>query len=238
MHHRVADVALVGLAPLLVAQGRRVRRDTPRLPEPPGERHGTRGEGPPLSLLILGDSAAAGVGAPTQDAALLGQLVNLLAPHHRVTWRLVARTGMTTDEARHALFEGEHVGRAWDVAVVSLGVNDATALLRSGRYRRQLRALLARVQAELTPGVVVLSGLPPLHRFPALPEPLRSVIGARARRLDRVLHEVATAHGPDVLHLQLPFDELDAQAMASDGFHPGPPVYAAWAAQIAAAIDR
>ncbi len=30
---------------------------------------------------------------------------------------------------------------------------------------------------------------------------------------------------------------LDASAMAIDGFHPGPPAYAAWAARIAAAID-
>lgn len=238
MHPRLADLTLVGLAPLLVAQGRRVRRDTPRLPEPPGDRQGTRGEGTPLSLLILGDSAAAGVGAPSQDTALLGQLVDRLSGQHRVTWQLVARTGMTTTDAREALFQGEHVGRAWDIVVVSLGVNDATRLMRSGRFRRHTEALLTRIQRELMPGVVVLSGLPPLHRFPALPEPLRSVIGARARRLDRALSAIAAQRGPSVVYLKLPFVELDAEAMASDGFHPGPPVYAAWATQVLAAIDR
>ena len=51
------------LAPLLVAQALRTRRVTPRLPEAAGERSGTQGEGPRLRLLVLGDSAAAGVGA-------------------------------------------------------------------------------------------------------------------------------------------------------------------------------
>jgi hypothetical protein len=32
-----------------------------------------------------------------------------------------------------------------------------------------------------------LSGLPPMHRFPALPQPLRWYIGSRARDFDRAL---------------------------------------------------
>ena len=50
------------LAPLIVPQGLWVRATIPLLQEPPGERQGTSGDGPPLRLLILGDSAAAGVG--------------------------------------------------------------------------------------------------------------------------------------------------------------------------------
>src|SRR5689334_20066239 len=75
MGYRTASIALV---PLLALQGRRVRRVTPRLPEPPGPRAGLAGDGPPLRLLILGDSSAAGVGAPSQDEALSGRLVSEL----------------------------------------------------------------------------------------------------------------------------------------------------------------
>jgi serine protease Do len=45
------------LGPLLLYQGRRVRRNIPLLPEPPGERTGVAGTGPPLHLLVTGDSA-------------------------------------------------------------------------------------------------------------------------------------------------------------------------------------
>jgi hypothetical protein len=39
----------------------------------------------------------------------------------------------------------------------------------------------------------VLSGLPPMHRFPALPQPLRWYVGSRARDFNRVLAELAGA---------------------------------------------
>jgi hypothetical protein len=57
------------LGPLLLLQGRHVRRVTPRLAEAVGPRDGTAGNGPPLRLLIVGDSAAAGVGVPVQGRA-------------------------------------------------------------------------------------------------------------------------------------------------------------------------
>ena len=41
------------LAPVLVFQGLKVRRTTPRLPEPEGERVGQTGSNPALSLLII-----------------------------------------------------------------------------------------------------------------------------------------------------------------------------------------
>ena len=42
----------LSLAPLLLVQGRWVRRRTPLLPEPPGPRAGVIGQGPVLRLLI------------------------------------------------------------------------------------------------------------------------------------------------------------------------------------------
>ena len=66
MKHKLAAI---GLAPLLILQGLYVRRVTPKLPEPLGKRSGVHGTGPRLRLLILGDSAAAGVGVSTQSQA-------------------------------------------------------------------------------------------------------------------------------------------------------------------------
>ncbi|MFZ4481665.1 MAG: hypothetical protein ACOYNZ_17420, partial [Rhodoferax sp.] len=87
-------LGLALLGPLLWLQGQHVRRVTPRLPEPPGAREGTTGQGPLLRLLIAGDSAAAGVGAACQDAALCGRLVGFLRSHRTVKWRLLAVNGL------------------------------------------------------------------------------------------------------------------------------------------------
>jgi len=83
----------IGLAPFFIAQGLYVRHVTTKLPEPSGERSGIYGYGPPLSLLILGDSAASGVGVPTQSKALSGQLITALGSEYRVSWKLIAQNG-------------------------------------------------------------------------------------------------------------------------------------------------
>jgi hypothetical protein len=67
--------AMLALAPILLCQGKYVRRVTPKLPEADGPRFGEAGVGKPLRLLVLGDSAAAGVGVNTQQEALAGHLV-------------------------------------------------------------------------------------------------------------------------------------------------------------------
>ena len=69
MSHK-ETLAKVLLGPVLLAQGIYTRRMTPRLPEAEGERQGEAGSGDVLRLLIVGDSAAAGVGAATQGCLL------------------------------------------------------------------------------------------------------------------------------------------------------------------------
>ena len=225
-------LATIGLGPVLLWQGRRVRRTTPVLPEPPGPREGTAGEGPPLRLLLLGDSAALGLGAASQDEALSGRLVAALAPYYRLTWRLVARTGATTRGTWRRLEPEPEAD--WDVVVTSLGVNDVTGAESSRTWLVAQQELVGRIQARFAPRWVLLSGMPPVHAFPALPQPLRWYLGRKARRFDRAL--AAWAAGTDgVRHLTADFVD-DPDLMASDGFHPGPRGYALWAGEVARTI--
>ena len=60
------------LFPLIAYQGRRVRRTTPRLPEASGPASGQYGQGQPVtSLLVIGESTAAGVGAHVLAGVIL-----------------------------------------------------------------------------------------------------------------------------------------------------------------------
>ena len=54
-------LSTLALLPVLFIQGTKVRKNTPHLMEASGEREGLIGQGKPLSLLILGDSAAPGM---------------------------------------------------------------------------------------------------------------------------------------------------------------------------------
>ncbi|MBZ0248139.1 MAG: SGNH/GDSL hydrolase family protein [Burkholderiales bacterium] len=222
------------LGPLLLAQGRRVRRVTPVLPEPPGPREGETGEGPLLRLLVLGDSAGAGVGAASQDEALTGRIVAGLRGRFRVHFRLVASTGATTASTIRHLERGAPF--AVDAVVTSLGVNDVTGDVGVARFLELQARLHALLREQFGARLVLASGIPPMDRFPALPQPLRWYLGARARELDRAL-AAALPDGRDAEYLAVA-GELDAGHMAADGFHPGPAVYAAWGAAAAGRIAR
>lgn len=227
-------LATAALGPLLLAEGLHVRRVTPRLPEPPGPRSGRAGVGTPLRLLVAGDSAAAGVGAASQDDALAGRLVAELSAHRAVDWRLEAQTGYTTADALAHLAELPE--DRFDVVVLSLGVNDVTHGVGRGRWLARQADLADLLQARFAPRALLFTALPPMHLFPALPQPLRWYLGARARDFNAALAEWLRNHPG--CHLVAPDFEADSAHIASDGFHPGPAAYTAWAVRVARDIDR
>jgi lysophospholipase L1-like esterase len=220
------------LGPLLLAQGSYVRYRTPVLPEPRGERMGAFGSGPSLRLLVLGDSAAAGVGVEEQNDALLGQLVGRLAEYHNVQWHLIAQTGATTQSTHAHLANITKVFA--DVIVLSLGGNDVTSGVPIKDFVARQRALFSMLKDKFDTRLIIVSGLPPMHRFPALPQPLRWYLGRQAKAFDRELRKLVS-ETPGCIYLPQPADG-DVSMMASDGFHPGAAVYSRWADLAASAI--
>ncbi len=219
----------LALSPLLVAQALRTRARVPRLPEAAGPRRGTVGTGDAcLRVLIVGDSSAAGVGVATQREALAGQLAGELATRiaGRVQWQLLARSGLTTAQTL-ALLQAESPTAA-DVAIVVTGVNDVVDQVPSYRATRSREQLANTLRNRIGVQHVVFCPLPPIHQFPALPQPLRWAMGADARRHNRVLHEwvqhraatLGDASCADMSDLQ-----LNRAVMAHDGFHPGERAY-------------
>jgi lysophospholipase L1-like esterase len=141
-----------------------------------------------------------------------------------VHWTLHACTGHTTQQALEHL--AQLPPQPFDMVVTSVGVNDATAGTGTRRWRQHMTDLLHTLETRHEAGHILVSGLPPMHRFPALPQPLRWYMGLRAAALNRALQELLADH-PRRRLVQVEFSE-DAGLMASDGFHPGPRAYAEW----------
>ena len=227
------------LAPVLVAQAVGTRRRAPVLPEAAGPREGRLGQGADaLRVLIAGDSSAAGVGVAQQDEALAGHLSRAL--HARtarpVHWALRAQTGLTTRQV-HQLLQAQ---AAWpielqaELAVVVTGVNDVIDLVPPKRAIAHRAALADWLLAECGVAHVLFTPLPPVHRFPLLPRPLRGVMGRDALAHNDALRRwAATRRDVSCVAIDI---ELQPDWMASDGFHPGEPVYRACGEAIAAHI--
>jgi len=195
----------LALSPFLVGQALWVVARAERLPEASGDRNGEIGSGPLLRLLVVGDSSAAGVGVASQSEALGGRLATELAEKYTVQWNVVARSGGTVRSTTDIL-EGLPK-EAFDIAILALGVNDAKNGVSLKAWKLGYAELLDKIKEKFGAKLVCISGLPPIRQFPILPSPLNRVLG------DRV--------------------ELFDEHMASDGFHPGPEIYAEWGSRAA-----
>jgi len=213
------------LGPILWLQGRHTRRVTPRLPEPQGLRSGTSGQGPTLRVLIAGDSAAAGVGALSQDETLSGQLMRRLSHDFTIEWCLLAANGLDSPGLLKLL--DEFPIEQFDVVVLSIGVNDVTNLCSPTQWLRWQSRLAATIGKRFEPRLLIHTALPPMHGFTALPHPLRWFMGRWALEMNRQLKASLPTQPIRVFHQ--PFKSAGSDGLAIDGFHPGPRGYALWA---------
>ncbi|MDK9556042.1 SGNH/GDSL hydrolase family protein [Marinobacter sp. M216] len=225
-------LSTLALGPILIGQGHYVRRVTPSLPEPEGERDGVIGAGPELRLLIVGDSAAAGVGVPSQSEALAGRLAAQLGRRFRLQWRLLAETGRTSGDVVRALAQEPEA--CFDVALVSIGVNDVTGRTRDRQWLKHLDELSGQLAERFSVSHTLFTAIPPMHLFPALPQPLRWYLGLRARQLNGLLEDFCR-HRAGTRFLSVGFPP-EPGYMAADGFHPGADAYRVWAEHSATVI--
>jgi lysophospholipase L1-like esterase len=226
---------LVTLLPLILWQGKRTQKNTPRLPEAQGDHEGfIPGHGEPLRILMLGESTAVGVGVDYLHQGLVGHLTRLFAqdtgrPLH---WQLIGQNGATVAELRNRL--GAAGAQYFDIAVLAIGVNDAKALRSPRGWRHELGGLLADLHRRQPQARLYLSAMPPLGLFPALPQPLRFVMGIQAARLRQVSEQLVS---PLPYARQLHPDFSFAPGLfASDGFHPSEAGYERWAVNLVTAI--
>ncbi|MDN5565245.1 MAG: SGNH/GDSL hydrolase family protein [Psychrobacter sp.] len=255
------------LAPIYLYQGRKVKRDTLRLPEPEGIRCGRvmlnaalnshNDNQQTLSLMIVGDSAAAGVGSQTQQEALAGKLIPALQQQalankafgqefDELSWSVQATTGHTSFDILRRLYILAKPSQPLDVMVLSAGVNDTTANVSTAAWQQQLESIIAIAQRKFGVKHLVFTRLPQMAQMPALPAPLSHFIGAKATKLDEILQQVCADHN-GVTYMSTDFarmlDEhangnpIDISVMfADDGFHPSSLMYGYWAQQLAELI--
>lgn len=223
------DFKTLARSPLIAVQAVWVMARASRLPEAAGARSGTLGTGPAKSLLILGDSSAAGVGVANQSEALSGQLASELSKHYTISWKVVAQSGATVKSmvATVSSLPKEPV----DLVIIALGVNDTKNGVRAQAWKNGYRQLLSLLSDKFGAPMVCVSGVPPLRHFPLLPYPLNDVLGTRAEQFDRILKEIAE-DTENAFHLPMNFP-LDPDNIAADGFHPSAKLYKEWAKRAA-----
>jgi len=211
------------LFPLLLLQAWWARFTALRLPEASGASYAHYNSG--LSILGIGESTIAGVGVQTLDQALTARIAQYLAEKsgQTVSWDSFGHNG---DCLKDLLDKYQSLPiRKFDIVIVAVGVNDVTGLTSLLRWSQQIAELTNRLKTDYGAPVYYCS-VPPMHLFTALPQPLRSVMGIRARMLDLVLQQT-TSLSEGVYYLASEFWP-DQQLLAEDGYHPSAKGYQVW----------
>jgi lysophospholipase L1-like esterase len=221
-------IVLLLLMPLLIIQVIWVKLTFLRLEEPKGARSGKCGEGKRVKLLIIGDSAAAGVGVDEQKDALSGQLVHYLASNNKaVDWRLIAKTGFTSVDLIEELTLLTE--EPFDYVVISIGVNDVTHLTSASRWTVNIKIIIDLLNTKFGRPNIIITSVPPMQQFSSIPNPLRWLLGQRATYLNNLL---ANLTKDKEFYTLLTFDfPFVAEYLAKDGFHPSKLSYNIWAKQ-------
>lgn len=210
------------LGPVLLLQSRHLRKTALRLPEAAGPREGriaTNSLAPPVRLLFVGDSSAAGVGVERQEQALALETSELLSAcmDVPVEWRLLAKSGVNTQQALELL--PPRLLKPIDILITALGTNDVTSQRSAAQFIADYQLLINRVRQQCKNLAVVITGLPPLRILPAAPHPLRWYLGKYAAVLDDKLKRWVQFE-PRFRYISLDWAAVPKD-MAKDRFHPG-----------------
>ena len=225
---RFSRVAMIPVAPVLFVQGKRLRRDTPILPDAALPWHGTVAGPDPLRLLVLGDSTAVGVGADHQDSALPGNLAREL--HRRwgrgVDWHAIGKSGATArDLVEHYLPTALETG--YDFVFLTIGANDALKIRSRAAFSRDVRGILSQLRERNPDAVLMMSSLPAFYRFELLPQPLKRSLYLHSSSLESAARAVVRSFDNAFMSPKPP--PYTDGFFASDLFHPSSQGYRDWA---------
>lgn len=201
---------------------------------------------PPLRLVLLGDSAALGVGVDRADDTVGGQLARLLSEGsgprtggERQVWLSSVgvsgsrSTDLATQVARALL------GERPDVAVILVGANDVIGLRRPAEAATYLGAAVRRLRDAHVR--VVVGTCPDLGAVRAIAPPLRQLAGWFGRRTARAQTVAVIEAGGAVVDLGAetgPVFRADAGTLCHDGYHPSADGYRVWAHALLPAVAR
>jgi len=184
-----------------------------------------RGSGP--LWVVLGDSTAQGLGAPSPDGGYVGQTVAELRERTGQPWHVLNLSvsgALIRDVLNHQL---RRMPASADLVTCGIGFNDIM-YSGPGKLFADLRMLLAAV-----PDQTVMLDLP-------VPVGYGGWLGRVSRpyvtRINRTLHEAAAARGLPVAEISAHFLPPWTGKFAPDCFHPSQDGYRDWSRALLSAL--
>lgn len=146
-------------------------------------------------VLLLGSGPAVSWGVLKHDLGLAGTVARGLAQltGRGVDMTIVADPEMTASRAIEAV--GRLRLERQDAVIVTLGINDAVALVSLRAWRRQVAGLVVAILAGLpADSRLFVTAIPPIRSLAVFRGPLGAIVAAHARAMNAITKEVCAAH--------------------------------------------
>ena len=213
------DLTII-LLPILIPQAIYVRVKTLRMPTASGERSGKiaiKSSGY-KTLTFIGESPVEGVGVDSIDKSITVQTAKYLSKQLNcdIHWQAIGKNGINITKTIDRLIAEITVNRI-DYLVVSLGVNDTKDLTSLATWEKEITRFIDSIEKQCICKIFFL-GAPDMSQFPALPNPLASLLGYRTDLLNFISrHHKYSDNKYQFMSSKVSFDD---SFLAEDGFHP------------------
>jgi lysophospholipase L1-like esterase len=148
-----------------------------------------------------------------------------------VSWRANGLSGATARKGLQRLvplLPSEDI----DLIIVAFGGNDVMTYRSPRGFVRDIEKLVSAARERVGEAAVVIAGVAPLTCFPALPSPLRNILGWRSAALHAALERLPERFSK--LSVERFRPRLDPSLFATDGFHINAHAHDLWGEEIAA----
>ncbi|MGB0346303.1 MAG: SGNH/GDSL hydrolase family protein [Balneolaceae bacterium] len=253
MKHRLRFIfgalLAIPLLPIIFLQGKRIRKEVPKLPEagnPEGELE--LGYNQKSKVLFLGESTVAGVGVKTHMEGFAGSASRELARLNQknIKWKVVARSGYTVRMVRRKLLRRIDDFQP-DLIILGLGGNDAFKLHSPWKWRMEISKLITALNTVYPDVPIAFTNMPPIKEFPAFTKTIKFVIGNMVEILGIELHSLLKKfknvyYSDEVIRIDdwvhLLLDKQTPDDFFSDGVHPSKLTYQTWGKEFARYLHR
>ena len=214
------------------------RRDLPSLQnQDPSGDFGSPAD-PRLRIVLLGDSSITAPGIEPLDMCWTRRIAHELSRRYFVELRSVAIGGSRASDVLRDQVEPALLYDA-DMALVSVGANDALRAVPVREYERNLEEIMRRLTASI--GAVGISGVGDLGTLPRLPTVPRAWARVRGRAYDNAIRRVVGRYDQVLKSdtwssLWDPFGR-DMRLFAPDHFHASEEGHAIFAASMVPVVN-
>lgn len=249
LKYYIGFVVSLPLLPIMYFQGKKIRKNTPKLPEA-GNPQGyikTAAE-KTLKILAIGESTIAGIGVDFHANGFIGSLAKEISEktNSSILWRVYAKSGYTAKMVRKRIVPEIEDSNA-DIIVIGLGGNDAFKLNSPEIWMVNINLLIKDLKIKFPQTPIYFTNMPPIREFPAFTKIIKFVIGNLVdilgkRLYNKVKNKKNVHFNNEIIKIDTWKErykiEGDLITFFSDGVHPSKLTYQIWGKDMATFIMK